>query len=333
MSADENFRSPAFEIVVIGASRGGYQALQTLISALPDSFPVPVCIVQHIGRLESALPQLLQSRTRLRVRYAEDGDTPSAGHVYVAPPDHHLLVKEKRLRLSSGAKENFTRPAIDPLFRTAAFAYRERALGIVLTGELSDGTVGLQAIKACGGLAMVQDPQEATAPSMPQSALEHVRVDYCLPLVHMARTLLTLARGLARPMVESIPQSASVESAINLTQANTMAALNPIGHASPISCLECNGVQWELNTAGTLRYRCHTGQAFTAQTLSLAQNEQQEEAIWSAIRALHEKKHLLGRLASNARENNRGLLAHDYEQSAVAAEAHAKTLQELVSKL
>ena len=180
---------------------------------------------------------------------------------------------------------------------------------------------------------MVQDPQEAMAPSMPQSALEHVSVDYCLPLDRMGATLLKLAGGVTRPAVESIPQAIAVESDINLRQGDAMEVLDLIGRPSELTCPECSGVLWELNTPDALRYRCHTGHAFTAQTLRLSQSEQLEEAIWFAIRALHEKKRLLKRLASNARNNDRDLSADDYEQSAAAADEHAKTLQALVSKL
>ncbi|HEU4708869.1 MAG TPA: chemotaxis protein CheB [Methylophilaceae bacterium] len=321
----------AFDIVVIGASLGGYRALQNIISALPETYPVPLCIVQHIGRHESALPELLQTVTGLTVRYATDREPLAPGRIYIAPPDRHLVIGDNRLRLSNGAKENYTRPAIDPLFRTAAVAYRERAIGLVLTGELDDGTVGLQAIKACGGIAMVQDPQEAEAASMPRSALEHVEVDYCLPLDGIPQTLIKLANGSPRAPAAHVPESVFFESRMNLSQESSMEELDKIGKPSRLTCPECNGVLWEVNAPEMLRFRCHTGHAFSAGALDLAQNEQLEEAIWFAIRALHEKRRLLDRLAQSAREGEREHAAREYEKSAALSLQHAARLQELVS--
>lgn len=322
-----------FEIVVIGTSLGGHAALQAIVSALPATYPIPICIVLHIGRHESALPELLQGVSRLKVRYATDSEPLAAGRVYIAPPDRHLVVSGGRVRLSSAPKENFTRPAIDPLFRTAAVAYREKAIGLVLTGELDDGTAGLQAIKACGGVTMVQDPEEAEAASMPQSALRHVEVDHCLPLAEIPPTLIRLANSPPRQPVERVPESVNLESRMNLSQEASMEELDKIGHPSKLTCPECNGVLWEVGAPEMLRFRCHTGHAFSATALDLAQNEQLEEAVWFAIRALHEKKRLMDRLASDSRQKHRDKLASDYEQSSAEASQHAATLQALVSKL
>lgn len=168
--------------IAIGASAGGVDALLQLASALPERFPALVFVTQHIGNLPSVLPELLRARGPNPSIHPADGDPPVPGTIYVAPPDRHMLLQEGRIRLSRGPKENYCRPAIDPMFRSIALAMRARAIGIVLTGLLGDGTAGLQAIKQCGGTAIVQDPATARAPAMPRSALGNVDVDLCLRL-------------------------------------------------------------------------------------------------------------------------------------------------------
>lgn len=169
-------------IVVIGTSRGGLEALRQLLPALPPSLPAPVLIVQHVGPYRSMLPALLSGFCTLPVQHAVDKAALAPGSVLVAPPDHHLIVEKDRVRLSRGPKEHHTRPAIDPLFRSAAAAHGEGVIGVILTGDLDDGTAGLQAIKARGGRTIVQNPAEAPAPDMPANALRGVEADLCLPL-------------------------------------------------------------------------------------------------------------------------------------------------------
>jgi two-component system chemotaxis response regulator CheB len=185
-------------VVAIGASQGGVEALRTLVSALPRDFPAAVLVVLHTGAERSYLPGLLSEAGELSATHAQNGDTIRSGHVFVAPPDQHLLVTDGRLKLSRGPRENWARPAVDPLFRTAAEVYRQDVAGVVLTGGLNDGTSGLFEIKRRGGVTLVQDPDEADSPSMPKSALRHVAVDYCLPLRELAAQLIRLAEAEAR---------------------------------------------------------------------------------------------------------------------------------------
>ena len=319
-------------VVVIGASAGGHQALQQVVSRLPADYAPPVFIVMHIGVHEIHLPQVLQQSTPLPVRYATDNERVEAGVILVAPPDHHLLLADGVARLSRAPKENFARPAVDPLFRTAAFAHRENVVGVVLTGNLDDGTIGLQAIKACGGVAIVQDPATAVARDMPRSALDHVEVDYCLPLDAIAGKLVQLAQERSKPRgLSVIPPWIPVETKMNLTEQSSMEELDQIGHQSKLTCPECNGVLWEVKNPNKLRYRCHTGHSFTGEALDVAQNVAFEEAIWFAIRALHEKQRLLKRLADSAREGHRDSMAREYEETASQAAQHAAVLQQLVS--
>lgn len=179
-------------LVVIGASTGGVSALLELARGLPRFFPAPVCIVQHVGSHPSLLPELLRLRGPNHAMHAEHGQRMNTGTLHVAPPDHHMLVEGDRLLLVRGPKENHARPAIDPLFRSAALQHGARVIGVVLTGQMDDGTAGLKAISQCGGTAIVQDPEDAVEPQMPRSALAQVAVDHCVPLAQMAELLVRL---------------------------------------------------------------------------------------------------------------------------------------------
>ncbi|SRR5258708_7744571 len=182
-------------VVVVGASQGGVQALRALIGGLPAYFPAPVLIVLHVGAGPSLLPALLDDRVRLRASHASDGVALEAGRVLVAPPDRHLVIVDGHVALTAGPKENWARPAIDPLFRSAAETFGPGAIGVLLTGQLNDGVSGLWEIKRCGGVAIVQDPDDAEAPSMPRGAIDNVAIDYCLPLGQIADRLVRLTTG------------------------------------------------------------------------------------------------------------------------------------------
>ncbi len=182
------------DIIVIGGSAGAIAPLVQLVQSFPPDLPAAVFIVVHSSpKLPSFLPEILQHSGSLPVVHASDGIPIERGHIYVAPPDYHLLVKHDYMRVVFGPKENWFRPAIDPLFRTAATAYGNRVAGIVLSGLLYDGTGGLIEIKKQGGLAIVQDPQEAAVPCMPLSAIKHVTVDHILSITDMARVLSELS--------------------------------------------------------------------------------------------------------------------------------------------
>ena len=182
------------DIIVVGASAGGVEALQTLVRGLPADVPAAMFVVLHMSAdAPSMLPQILNRAGPLPVAAAVDNEPIAPGRVYVAVPDHHLLIERGRVCLVRGPKENRSRPAVDPLFRSAARAYGSRVIGVVLTGALDDGTSGLQAVKGRGGLAVVQDPAEALYTGMPRSAMEHVAVDYCMPLAEIPALLARLA--------------------------------------------------------------------------------------------------------------------------------------------
>lgn len=325
---------PLRDLVVIGASAGGVSALLELCGALPPNLPAAVLIVLHIGTNPSVLPMLLASRGHNRAVHAEDGQAIETGTLYVAPPDHHLLVKDGALRLSRGAKEHHTRPAIDPLFRSAALEFGPRTIGVVLTGRLDDGTAGLVAIKECGGVAVVQDPADAEHPTMPQSALQSVAVDRVVPLAAMAQTLLQLIEepALATLTDESARDRLELEMAVTERTETAIENLNVIGKPSTFACPDCNGVLWEISDTRPPRFRCHTGHAFSLRSLEATQATATEDAIWGALRALQMREEVLRRLAAQTRSAGAVDEARLTEAQADEAAQHARALRGLLEK-
>ncbi|HEX3911886.1 MAG TPA: chemotaxis protein CheB [Steroidobacteraceae bacterium] len=319
------------KLIVIGASLGGVAALQRLAADLPADFPVPVLIVLHIGANQSRLPDLLAAAGPNTASHARDGEPLRTGHLAVAPPGRHLLVNDGTVRLTRGPKENWARPAIDPLFRSAALAFGARAIGIVLTGNLDDGTAGLQAIKSCGGLAVVQDPATAFAPSMPASALQSVAVDYVLPIEAMGAQLRELIMQ-SNPPSPSTPDRLRLEHAAANGAANVMQELQKIARPSGLVCPECGGSLWEICEARPSRYRCHTGHAFTLKSLESAMDQGTEATIWSAIRALQERAVLSRQMAERHADTSNLKDAAALEARAAADEDHANKLRSLIEE-
>jgi len=285
------------DLVAIGASAGGVQVLLDLAAALPADFGACVLVALHVGAHRSVLPELMSARGPLRASHPADGQPLQPGAIFVAPPDHHMLVEDGLIRLSRGPKENHARPAIDPLFRTAALSHGPRVIGVVLSGRLDDGTAGLQAIKQCAGLAVVQEPADAEQPDMPASAVANVAVDVQVPAARLAETLVRLVGA---PATRSLPAPApwiALEQAVSIGAGNPMDNLNAIGRPSRFSCPECSGVLWELDQTRPRRYRCHTGHGYTLRTLADTQEAASDEALWGAMRALQEREALLREMA------------------------------------
>lgn len=272
-------------------------ALLELVAALPGALDAVLGVVLHVGSQPSILPELLSRRAPWPAVHPRDGQALEPGKIFVAPPDHHMLFTSDSVRLSRGPRENHARPALDPLFRSAALEWRERAIGVVLTGDLDDGTAGLHAVKACGGTAIVQDPATAFEPSMPSSALASVAVDHCLPLAAIAPALARLV-GERRPPAQPSPEVLREQAIFEGKSA--MEHLSAAGTPSALTCPDCGGGLWELKDRGPLRYRCHTGHGFSALSLENAQAEVAEHALWSTVRALREREILLRRLAGVA---------------------------------
>lgn len=290
---------PGHHLIVIGTSSGGLEALQRLVHDLPADLPAAICVAQHVSADSlGLLPALLSRSGPLPATAGKEGMALEHGMIYVAPPDQHLLVEQGRLRLSRGPKENRHRPSVDALFRSAAVAYGPHVIGVILTGQLDDGTVGLLAVKQCGGIAVVQDPQDALYPSMPQSALQHVAVDYHVPLAELAGLLVRLASQAVEEQVPMrIPPLLKREVQIAAMDTLDLHASSPnFGAPSVYSCPDCGGVLQERQDGSVLRFRCQVGHAFSVASLLSEQPEVLERALWTALKTLRERAHLAQRL-------------------------------------
>jgi two-component system chemotaxis response regulator CheB len=297
------------DIIVIGTSAGGVEALSEIVAGLPGDFPASVFVVLHTSpQSPSVLADILDRAGPLPARYAVDRERIKPGRVYVAPADWHLVVEPTRVRLTRGPKENRFRPAVDPLFRSAAQAYGPRVVGVILTGGLNDGTSGLLAVKQLGGTAIVQDPREAFIPSMPQSALGHVEVDYCLPLREIAPRLVRLANSQADEGegVREVPEKLEIEVKIAKADHAAEAGVLKLGDPSLYACPDCHGVLLRVDDAALLRFRCHTGHAYTLEALLSVMDEKIEDALWNAVRAIEERVMLTRHAADHARDGGDG---------------------------
>ena len=318
------------DIVVVGASAGGVEALSTLVGQLPEDFPASVLVVLHLAAgHRSVLPDILTRAGKLPAVHPFDGEPLKRGRIYVAPADRHLVVEDGRVRLLHGPRENNHRPAVDTLFRSAAQAYGPRVVGVVLTGALDCGTAGLMAIKQRGGLAVVQEPREAFCPDMPRSALEFVKVDHCVRLVEMGALLGRLVSTQVE-LKEAPPPSARLKEEVQAMTGGEHVKEDPkaVGEPSLYSCPDCGGVLFEMDEKGWLHYRCRVGHGYTAKALSVQQQTALDGALWAAFRALQESASLARRMARNARERNHTLTAQRYEERAKATEEQAELVRQ-----
>jgi two-component system chemotaxis response regulator CheB len=289
---------PPVRIVVVGASAGGVEALQRFVAALPAALAVPVVVVLHISpNGVSVLPQILSRAGRLPARHASDGERLEPGRVYVAPPDHHVRLQDGHVRLVRGPRENGHRPAVDPLFRTAAASFGPGAAGVILSGALDDGTIGLAAIKQAGGTTLVQDPEEALYPSMPRSAIERVGVDLVAPIADLAR--LVAERVTPAPDGERLEERGGGE-AVEPQEHEIEAAGNPVGQVAAFTCPECRGTLWEVAEGGLVTLRCRVGHAYTEEAYEAHKAESLEAALWTALQTLEDKADFARRLAARA---------------------------------
>lgn len=281
-------------IVVIGTSAGGLEALDRLIGQLPTALNAAIFVVQHLAPENSgiALLRRLGRHQAFAPKLAENHERFKRGRIYIAPPDTHLLLKKTTMLTTKGARENRNRPAIDPLFRSAAVAHGARVIGVVLTGMLDDGTAGLKSIQRCGGVTVVQDPKDAAYPAMPQSAIDNLKVDFCVPLDDLGALIAKLvsqAPGKTKPA----PHDIRTEAVIAERVLSDIGQVNGLGELVPYNCPNCGGVLWELDTPGKKRYRCHTGHSFTDQSLLTSQSEKIEEMLWISLRMFEERRNLL----------------------------------------
>jgi two-component system, chemotaxis family, protein-glutamate methylesterase/glutaminase len=321
------------DIIAVGASAGGLDPLRTLLNGLPADLPASLFVVMHLPpQSPGLLGQILARGTGLRVGNAAHGDPIEHGRVYVAPPDHHLLVRAGSVEVVHGPRENGHRPGVDPLFRSAAVSYGPRVVGVILSGSLDDGTAGLMAIKRCGGMAVVQEPDEAQFKGMPISALANVRVDHRLRLNDIPPLLLRLVREAppADAFPHQAPQDLALESGMPAMTNTRISALESIGTLSAFTCPECNGALWELSDAETLRFRCHVGHAFIGDTLIAAKSEDEERALWTALRTLVEQAALFRRMAKRVEEQGASERAERFMSLSQERERNAEVLRRML---
>lgn len=321
-------------IIAIGASSGGLDVLRKLMSQLPADLPAAILVVLHTApNSPGMLGQILDTASPLPAANAEDGMPIENGRIYVAPPNYHLLVKDGRTRLVRGPRENLSRPAIDPLFRSVAVNYGPHAVGIILSGNLDDGTAGLWAIKQCNGITMVQDPDDALYPDMPFHALQAVQPDYCLALSEMSHKLAEIVYEPAKEWVP-VPKDIALELKMIEKGIHDVKLTEDWGAPIAVSCPSCGGPLWELKgEEQPARYRCHIGHGYTTRTLLEDQDETIEEALWVALRTLKERSKMLEKLADNETQNGRTRTAETFRENAVTTEKYAEALKKLLEKV
>lgn len=320
-------RTFGHDVIAIGASAGGLEALRDLLRNLPSDFPGSIFVVVHIGA-SSHLAHVLSAVCPLPVLRSRGGDSIEQGKVYVAVPGAHLLLHDGHILLSRGPRENMARPAIDPLFRSAAATFGGRVVGIVLSGALNDGTAGLVAIKRCGGLAIVQDPKEAVVPDMPRSALAALEVDHVAKAADIAEILVRLVKAPAGATPD-IPFGIRLEAAIAAQELTTMEAEEKLGRLSYFTCPECHGSLWEIEDGNVLRYRCHVGHAYTAEAILSAQAEEIERTLAVLLRSHRERAALARRMAERERRRASHSLADQLEARARDYEQDAELIRRL----
>ena len=325
------------DIVVIGTSAGGVSALLALAKTLPADFPAPIFVVLHVPPdSPSLMPELLNAVSALEARHPANGELVRAGVIYLAPPDHHLLLEDDRVLVTRGPKENRFRPSIDALFRSAAYTYGPRVLGVVLTGYLDDGTSGLWSVRRMGGLAIIQDPRDAEQPAMPTNALEFVEADHLVPIAQLGALLVRLTLEPA-PAKTHLPAAQLDLLKIELTIAKQGGGFElgiiDKGKLTPFTCPDCHGALTQLIEGKLIRYRCHTGHAYTVSALLSEVTQSVESMLYQSMRGLEETKMLLHNLGLHFVENGQDTVAHLFFEKAdetgqQARVVHASILQQ-----
>jgi two-component system chemotaxis response regulator CheB len=318
--------SVADGVLVVGASAGGVEALVTFVRALPADTRHAVCVVLHVSPAgTSAMPNILSRAARLPVHNPADGDPLLGGHIYVAPPDHHLEIEPGRVRLTQAPRENGHRPAIDATMRSAAAAYDGAVVGFVLSGSRDDGTAGLLAIKRRGGWAVVQDPEEALYPAMPSSAIAHVDVDAVLPLSQMAGWL-------AQKWQEHPRATGGVRAMPNPNTPAVGDSPRQEATGTRFTCPDCGGVLFEQEEDALTRFRCSIGHVFSIESLAAGQAHELEGALWTAVRALEDRAELLRQLSARADSNRQQRSARAFEAQADDAERRSGLVRDAIEQ-
>lgn len=316
------------QVVVIGTSAGGLEALVKLTSQLQKDFPAPILVVQHISAEATGTVLLdhLKSNCKLVCEHGKAGTKLKAGHLYLAQSGFHMMVTDgQKISITKGAAENRSRPAIDPLFRSAAVTFSNAVIGIILTGYLDDGTAGLKAIQQCGGVCIIQDPADAQYPDMPKNALNQLKPDFCLPIAEMGGVLYQLMER-KLPKAKAVPKAVIVEAKIAERVLSDLPAVNALGDQVPFNCPGCGGVLWKVDGGVSTRFRCHTGHAYTAESLLAEQTGKIEETMWVALRMFEERRNLLTTIA----HEQKGVAAQFALERAAQSDVHIARIKAIL---
>ena len=281
-------------IITIGASAGGLEAVTRLVKTFRSDIDAAIFIVIHLSTISRAdvISEIIQNDTTLNCVIPYDQQEIENRTIYLAPTDHHMLLEKGYIRITKGSTENHYRPSIDVLFRSAATSYTACVTGIVLTGLLDDGTSGMNAIKRCGGTCIVQAPEDAAFPDMPNSVLKNINVDYSVPITGMADILDNLYSQAACQELE-VPADIKLETEIAKRVTTNVSDLSQLGDFTPFTCPDCGGAMVKVDSDTVTRYRCYTGHAFTEKFLETEQLKRIEESLWVSIRMMEERKNLL----------------------------------------
>jgi two-component system chemotaxis response regulator CheB len=291
-----------------------------------------VVVTIHLSnQFRSELDAILSQAGPLPARFAVDGEKLERGHIYIAPTERHLIVDDGHLRLGSGPRENNARPALDPLFRSAALCCGPRTVGAVLTGTLGDGAAGLSALKQCGGITVVQDPSDAAFSEMPTTALIRSRPDHVVGLAGMPALFETLAR---QPAGRTVPVPSNLAYEVNVASGGrgSMHEMDRIGRRSVLACPDCHGVMWEIDDGELVRYRCHVGHAYSDELMSLALDENLRHAFGSALRTLDERVALARKLEAQATTSGRTRIAESWAAKSLEFEAEAQIIRDSIKR-
>ncbi|WP_426233048.1 chemotaxis protein CheB [Pararhizobium sp. DWP3-4] len=314
-------------VIAIGASAGGVGALRSLVAGLPASFAAPVLIVLHIGAHRSELPAILTAAGPMPAKHAQDGERIKPGQIYLAPPDRHMIVVDGLVRLLRGPKENCARPAVDPLFRSIAENYGPDAIGVILTGNLNDGTAGLYDIKKRGGIAVAQAAYDAAYPDMPNSAAAHVALDYCLPLADLAGLLLKLVGG----KMEREAAMANRHSLTENEQHPEVVTSGTFERPFTVTCPDCGGALKRFEHGSIVKFGCHIGHTYTAEIMASAQFEEMEKVMRAAVRFLNERAEFCLQMAEYSHRSEPDISSQWHEASKQALD-RAYKLRDLVEQ-
>jgi len=323
-------KKPAF-IIVIGTSAGGIKAIEKIVGQFNPDMDAAIFVVHHLSKSngEEFLVERFQKATALKCELGKEGTKIKKGTIYIAPPNEHLLVKEDHIVLGHGPEENRWRPSIDVLFRSAAAAYNTRVIGIILTGLLNDGTAGMWAIKRSGGTCIVQDPKDAEFPDMPISILDHMDVNYSVPLNEIVPVIDKIMLSL--PEEIPAPPDVMAESRISEKAAIGHEAVEQLGQHSNYACPDCGGNLWQIPDKENIkRYRCHIGHSYTQRDLLIKQAEQLETTLWISLRIMEERRNLLNEMSNKVQKKGLKRIAEDQRQKAEQLEVHINKLKEIL---